>query len=184
MQKAIQDAFSLYDTLAPKLNETEQERYQSVFGTLHQRVSGVQRGAERIKGVVSTLIDLVKVRTDQKGEVQLKLLIASAFEEVRFQTYAESLTLPRILVDIPADLPFIKGITQDLQGVFVNLIINAFHALEKTLNKQITIKASLDPENQKMIKIDFTDNGCGIPKEIQEKTPNRSNSLFSFCHLN
>ncbi|OGW84444.1 MAG: hypothetical protein A3C35_02845 [Omnitrophica bacterium RIFCSPHIGHO2_02_FULL_46_11] len=56
-----------------------------------------------------------------------------------------------------------------MQGVFVNLIINSLHAMEKTLDKQITIKATLDPDNSKMIKIDFTDNGCGIPRELHEK---------------
>ena len=167
--KSLDDANGLYEPLAPKLSEAERERFLTLISTLNKRFSGVQRGADRIKGVVNTLINLVKERTDQKSEVQLKLVIASAIEEVRFQTYWESLTIPQIVMDIPADLPFIKGITQDLQGVFVNLIINSLHAMEKTLDKQITIKATLDPDNSKMIKIDFTDNGCGIPRELHEK---------------
>ena len=167
--KSLDDANHFYQTLAPKLSETEQQQFLGIINALNRRFSGVQRGSDRIKGVVNTLINLVKERSEQKAEVGLKLVIASALEEVRFQTYWDSLTIPKMTVDIPADLPFIKGITQDLQGVFVNFIINSLHAMEKTLDKQITIKAAVDPDHPKMIRIDFTDNGCGIPMELREK---------------
>jgi len=167
--KHLDKTQDLYQTLAPKLSEPEREQFLTVFSNLHRSFSSVERASERIKGVVNTLINLVKERTDRKSEVQLKLVIAGAVEEVRFQTYSESLTIPKMVVDIPADLPFVRGITQDLQGVFVNLIINSFHAMEKTADKKITIKAALDSGNPKMIRIDFTDNGCGMPRDIQDK---------------
>jgi signal transduction histidine kinase len=129
----------------------------------------IKKNSERIRGIVSTLMNLVKERTGHMAPVQLKLVIASALEEVRFQTYWESLTVPTITQDISGQLPFIKGITQDLQGVFVNLIINSLHALQNVKNKAISIKGMVDPENPKMVIVRFEDNGCGIPPENLER---------------
>jgi signal transduction histidine kinase len=167
--KTLDGADDLLNVIGKKLNNEERARFLKFVSTLNERFSGVQRGTDRIKGVVNTLIDLVKDRSEKKGEVQLKLVVASALEEVRFQTYWESLTVPKMTITIPATLPFIRGITQDLQGVFVNLIINALHAMEKTTDKQIKIQACIDPDNDKMIRVDFSDNGSGISEALQKK---------------
>ncbi|MFN3603105.1 MAG: sensor histidine kinase [Leptonema sp. (in: bacteria)] len=78
-------------------------------------------------------------------------------------------------IEIQMDLSYSSSIECDstqIQQVFINLIMNSFQALmsSKSLNPTITIKTKeLD---EKMIEIQITDNGPGIPKEIQEQVWN------------
>jgi signal transduction histidine kinase len=65
------------------------------------------------------------------------------------------------------DLPKIKGDTNQLQQVFLNLITNARDAIDSLKNSnggEITVRTLLS-EDRKNIEIIFQDTGCGIPKE-------------------
>lgn len=168
-RKRLDEIKSVYEESTPNSPSTSRQKFLKAMNSLYEQLSGIETCNNRIKGIVNTLLNLVRKRSDQKGPVQLELLVASAIEEVRFQTYWETLAAPKIERQIPAGLPFILGITQDLQGVFVNLIINSLHAMEKTADKKITIKAKAAEDKSDRIKIEFADTGGGIPEELQEK---------------
>lgn len=165
----MNDLKSLYEESLNSPQEANRGKFEKTVKSLDEQFQGIEACKNRIKGIVNTLLNLVRKKTEQKGEVQLELLVASAVEEVRFQTYWETLAAPDIQREIPASLPFISGITQDLQGVFVNLLINSLHAMEKTADKKITIKAKVAEDKPGMVRIDFTDTGCGIPEALQKK---------------
>ncbi len=161
---------NLHQKCLVESGEKNRKEFSEALETAKRKLLEAEKGKERIKGIVQTLRDLVRKRTGEKKAVQLKIIVDSAIEEMKYQTYWETLSAPNIEVHIPMSLPFISGITHDLQGVFVNLIINALHAMEnRATGKQITIEADVDEESADMIKIKFSDNGCGIPKELQEK---------------
>lgn len=161
---------NLHQKCLVESGEKNRKEFSEALETAKRKLLEAEKGKERIKGIVQTLRDLVRKRTGEKKAVQLKIIVDSAIEEMKYQTYWETLSAPNIEVHIPMSLPFISGITHDLQGVFVNLIINALHAMEnRAAGKQITIEADVDEESADMIKIKFSDNGCGIPKELQEK---------------
>jgi signal transduction histidine kinase len=168
-RKRLDDIKKAYEISLVDPSAANRQRFLSVVDFLSEQLTGIETAKNRIKGVVNTLLNLVRKRTDEKGEVQLELLVAGAIAEVRFQTYWETLAEPKIVREIPAGLPFILGITQDLQGVFVNLIINALHAMEKTADKQIAIKARVAEDYPDMIQIVFSDTGSGIPEEIRDR---------------
>ncbi len=152
-----------------RLTVPRRKEFRFLIDSFKERFTKLQRGADRIRGVVSTLVNLVRDRSEEKGAVQLKLVIESALEEVKFQTYWETLTVPAMILDVPEDLPFVCGVTKDLHGVFVNLIVNALHAMAGKMNKEIRIEASVDAKKPECVKINFSDNGAGIPKELLKK---------------
>jgi len=158
-----------FGSLAGKMTEPERKEFLSCFKDLNERLELIFDKSERLKGIASTVVNLVKERTGTKKQVQLKLVIDTAVEEVRFSSYWERLSPPVVTKEIEKELPFINGITQDLRGIFVNLILNSLHAMEEKLDKEITIKAEQDKQDPKMIKIEFSDNGSGIPESLQEK---------------
>ncbi len=74
----------------------------------------------------------------------------------------------KLLIDLDPELPPILGDQNRLEQVFINLAMNARDALEEPAITEKIIRIRSFFENG-WVKIDFTDNGCGIPKENQEK---------------
>ena len=74
-----------------------------------------------------------------------------------------------VVFNIPASVPLIRGDLERLQEVFLNLFINAFHALAGRTHRKISVTAHIEGDVRKMVAVDFTDNGCGMPEEVQKK---------------
>jgi signal transduction histidine kinase len=71
-----------------------------------------------------------------------------------------------VTVDIPADLPTIQGWPGELNQVWTNLIDNAIDAAPDT-GGTLTIQSHV--EREEFIYTTITDNGSGIPDDIQQK---------------
>ena len=71
--------------------------------------------------------------------------------------------------DIPGNIPLIRGDLERLQEVFLNLFINAYHAMEGKQHRKIRVHAEKDPEDEDMVAIRFRDNGKGMDEETQKK---------------
>jgi len=72
----------------------------------------------------------------------------------------------QVEVDTADDLPAIRCSADSLQQILINLIINARDALAD--NRQPVIKIAARPI-EGMLELSVTDNGPGIPQEIQTK---------------
>lgn len=72
-----------------------------------------------------------------------------------------------INLEDPVFLTKIHCLRIQLSQVIVNLLTNAFDAIEKTQNPWVEINVSRDQDNHLYIKV--IDSGHGIPKEIQSK---------------
>jgi signal transduction histidine kinase len=64
-------------------------------------------------------------------------------------------------IDLPGDLPQIKGHPHDLQQVFLNLFLNAIQAMPTGGSLSVRARA-LDEEE---IRVDVSDTGSGIPPD-------------------
>jgi len=70
----------------------------------------------------------------------------------------------KVKKDMDPDLPDIVGSEDQLQQSFINFISNAAESMEAAGNGVLNIKTRYSPVDGK-IKIDFKDNGVGIPQE-------------------
>jgi signal transduction histidine kinase len=73
--------------------------------------------------------------------------------ETRFRR--EAIT---VIVDVPPDLPLVWGVADQLEQVFLNILVNAWHAMPE--GGCVTIWACQAPGNQ--VQIVFRDTGCGM----------------------
>ena len=97
--------------------------------------------------------------------LSLKLLLEETLPLVQFQTYLDNLAGTDIVFNIPGNIPLIKGDLERLQEVFLNIFINAFHALAGRPAKRFEIIGEVDPKDPKMVLVKFQDNGCGMSDE-------------------
>jgi signal transduction histidine kinase len=141
------------------------------------KVSGVldlfqkmEQNIGRIKAVVNTLTGLLKKSEKGKFEpLSLKLLLEETLPLVQFQTYLENPSGTEVQFDIPADIPLIRGDLERLQEVFLNLFINAYHAMAGRSQRKVVVEARVSPHDSKMVEIDFSDNGAGMTDEVQRR---------------
>jgi signal transduction histidine kinase len=68
--------------------------------------------------------------------------------------------------DIPENLPMIYGNHVKLEQVFVNFLQNSMDALEEKGKGEINLSMSRQGDE---VVIRFSDNGSGMPPEVQEK---------------
>jgi signal transduction histidine kinase len=130
----------------------------------------MEQNIGRIKAVVNTLTGLLKKSEKGKFEpLSLKLLLEETLPLVQFQTYLENPSGTEVEFDIPSDTPLIKGDLERLQEVFLNLFINAYHAMAGRSQRRIRVEARPSEANHRMVEIDFSDNGCGMTEEVQKR---------------
>ncbi|PIQ86082.1 MAG: hypothetical protein COV74_06120 [Candidatus Omnitrophica bacterium CG11_big_fil_rev_8_21_14_0_20_45_26] len=130
----------------------------------------MEQNIGRIKAVVNTLTGLLKKSEKGKFEpLSLKLVLEETLPLVQFQTYLDNLSGTEVEFDIPGNTPLIRGDLERLQEVFLNLFINAYHAMQGRRERQIFVKAYLKPDNGKMVLVEFTDNGCGMAEDVAKK---------------
>lgn len=134
-----------------------------VFSKMEQNIS-------RIKAVVNTLTGLLKKSERGKFEpLSLKLVLEETLPLVRFQTYLENLSGTEVEFDIPGNTPLIKGDLERLQEVFLNLFINAYHAMAGKRLRKIVVTARPNQADPSMVTIEFSDNGSGMSDEVLRK---------------
>ncbi len=134
-----------------------------VFQKMEQNIS-------RIKAVVNTLTGLLKKSEKGKFEpLSLKLILEETLPLVQFQTYLDNLAGTEVEFNVPGNTPLIRGDLERLQEVFLNLFINAYHAMSGRRNPRIEVRAEIAPDNPEMIAVFFEDNGKGMDDKTRKK---------------
>ena len=138
------------------------------FYNIEDNARRIEKSAKRIEVVVKTLTDILKDTKGEKGPLSLLVLCREAREATRFLTYDENLSGCQIAENIAANIVIFGNLEQLLQ-VFINMIKNAYEAMVGQLDRRIEIRGNVDPENPKMARIEFEDNGPGIPEDVLPK---------------
>ena len=140
--------------------------------TLLDILKRIIREGERVAAIVSNLLAFARQRDEVVGDVNLKVVIDDCVALLLYQLDKDVIKLE---VDIPDDLPLLKGNPQQLHQVFLNLLTNARYALNQRYpgrdpNKRIEIRSWLvDVDGRQFIRTTFTDHGVGIPQDVIDR---------------
>ena len=131
--------------------------------SIEESAKVIQEQAQLMSKVIDDFMDYAKP-TKKKEHFKLKEALQEILRMIESQLKNHNIS---VQVDIPKDLE-VESYKKDLEHVLLNLLSNARDALDECANeeKKITIRAY--KERQK-VKIEVKDNGCGIPKNIQER---------------
>jgi signal transduction histidine kinase len=150
------------------LSDNVVEALEKRFLNIEDNARRIEKSAKRIKVVVKTLTDILKDTKGEKGPLSLLVLCREAREATRFLTYDENLSGCQIVENIASNVVIFGNLEQLLQ-VFINMIKNAFEAMTGQQERRIEIIGNIDPDNPKMARIEFADNGPGIPEDVLPK---------------
>jgi len=113
---------------------------------------------ERAGGTVRNLLDF----TRQETPVFVSTSIADIVERgVRLMTNEAALSDVRFDVELPPDLPLVRGNPRSLEQVCLNLFLNAIQAMPR--GGTLSVRAA--PAEGDMVRLDVTDTGVGISED-------------------
>jgi two-component system NtrC family sensor kinase len=123
-----------------------------------------------------TLVDSVIASVERCATIARRLLRFSRSEEITSKPLDLKETIIEVLsflgkeaeyrsikvsVDVPESVSRIESDRSRLQEIFLNIINNAFAAVDDGGHLNISARA----EDEKFLSVTFTDDGCGIPEE-------------------
>jgi len=119
--------------------------------------------SQRCRTIVQNLLQFSRRQDPKKVELDLGLILQATIDLVKYDFPSSGVAL---VTRIPKDLPHVFGDPQQLQQVFLNLLVNARQAMAGRPQSQVTIEASLEAGH---VVVRVMDNGPGIPKENMGK---------------
>jgi len=127
---------------------------------------------ERVSGIVENLLQFSRQEKKTHSYADVSDIIERTVSLVRTIIKKDQITLT---IDIEENLPNMKCRSQQIQQVLMNLLTNAKDAVNEKYprydeNKVISLTCrQLEREGRRWIHIVVSDNGCGIPKDMQDK---------------
>lgn len=120
-----------------------------------------KEGITRVKKIVQDLKDFSRVDSSQEWQpANLHQGLDSTINIV-----ASEIKYKADVVKEYGNLPLIECLPSQLNQVFMNLLVNAAHAIGPERGR-ITIRSGVDGEN---VWLEFADTGCGIAEENRKK---------------
>lgn len=119
---------------------------------------------ERISAILGNLMDFARPTPLTAETVDIVAVLEKTLELVSGGLKPLGITLERHL---PPGLPAIQADPRQLEQVFLNLLINAEHAMESS-GGHIRVAAAFDARNDS-VSVSIADTGTGIPKELLDK---------------
>jgi PAS domain S-box-containing protein len=141
----------------------------------HEIPRRIMKEGERIASIVKNLLSFSRVQIEEHEPALIHTIINDTLSLIKKQILNDGITLT---VDVPANLPRIKARSQQIQQVFMNIIINARYALNKRFagfheDKVLEIRGEpIKSEGRDLVRTIFYDHGTGIPSSILDKIYN------------
>jgi len=125
-----------------------------------ESAEAIEKAGWRLQEVVQRLLDFTRPENEVQKEIQINDTIISAVSMVRSQIEATGSNLEVSLSD---DLPNIVGNSQQMENLWVNLLLLSHEACLNQIGRKIRILSKMDDKGN--VVVDVIDNGTPIPSE-------------------
>lgn len=152
-ESALADTHLMDGVRAAKQNADWEYLKQDVFDLLHESADGIVR----VKRIVQDLKDFSHVDQTEWQWVDLHKGIDSTLNVVN-----NEIKYNAEVVKEYGEIPEVECLASQLNQVFMNMLVNASHAIGEGGNGRITIRSGVSGE---MVWVEFADSGKGIAPE-------------------
>jgi PAS domain S-box-containing protein len=129
-----------------------------------EALAEARQGTERVRNIVRDLRVFARGDEDQTGPVAIRRVIDSsiniAWNEIRHRA--------RLVKDY-GDTPMVEANESRLGQVFLNLLLNAAHAIAEGATESNEIRVSTRTDTRGRAVVEIRDTGTGIPAAIRER---------------
>lgn len=117
----------------------------------------------RCKAIIQDLLEFSRASETKTSLANMNNVIERAIHLLENEFRLRHI---RLEVDLSKQLPEILINENQMEQIFVNLLLNAIQAIEE--GGTVTIRSDVSPD-RKSVTIDISDTGCGIPPENMSK---------------
>jgi signal transduction histidine kinase len=160
----------LYPNAAPEIDEFLGNIDISFLKEdLPKALASMKIGAQRIREIVLTLRNFARLNEAEMKLVNIHEGIDSTLLILQSRFQGNSQLSPIEIIKDYGDLPQVECYAGQLNQVFMNILVNAIYALDKSHqpHKMIIIKTQVI--NSHWIAISIKDNGVGMIPSVQQK---------------
>jgi len=131
---------------------------------LPEVLTGLQDGADRVRRIVADLQTFSRPQQEERSRIDLRQVLAWATR----MTAAQLRPRARLTMDL-GDHPPVEASEVRLGQVFVNLLVNAAHAIGEghPEDNEVHVATSTDSAGRAVVSI--RDTGCGMAPEVQKR---------------
>lgn len=167
----------LIDEMNEELDKGDVEEAKSIASDIKQNLQKITHHGKRADSIVKGMLQHSRASSHQKEPTDVNKLadeyLRLAYHGLRAKDKSFNAEL---VTNFDLNLPLVKIVPQDIGRVFLNLLTNAFYAVQdrnkKEKNKGTTFKPTVKlstSADHEFITIRVEDNGMGIPENIKEK---------------
>jgi signal transduction histidine kinase len=166
VKEAIQDLLPLVDDYVEQHPDLKIAGlpYATFREEILQTVEDMHGGAQRVKRIVEDLKDFSLEKSRDDEEVNLNEMVEKGLRLL--QNVVKKHT-DHFILEVEEGLPKVRGSSQRLEQVLVNLVQNACMALDSR-EESVTLKVCYDDVRRKIL-LQVIDEGCGMPEALLEK---------------
>ena len=129
----------------------------------HRDLEIIEKQTQSCKRIVTDLLQFARSRDSCKAPASLNTMLNEVVQMLEHQCKIKNISLE---LQLDQHLPLLAVDGNKMKQVFVNLLLNAFQAVQQ--QGMIRISTTYHSQQQQA-EIIFQDNGHGIPAEIQNK---------------
>ncbi len=164
----------LLEEMDEELDKGEIAEAKAISADLKENLSKINHHGKRADAIVKGMLEHSKRGSGQKELTNLNAL-AEEFLRLSYQSFLakEPNFKCELKTNLDPNLPKVEVISQDIGRVLLNLINNAFYAVNE---KAKSVLDNYDPKVmvstkkiEKGVEITVSDNGSGIPDSIKDK---------------
>ena len=130
---------------------------------LKEGLDVIIRETIRCRGIIQELLEFSRDKEPEKIRANISEIIQKALSILENECRLRHIRVEKSLAE---DMPEIFLDVNQMEQVFVNLLMNALEAIQE--NGMITVRAHAD-QKRKWVKIEILDTGVGIPQEDMAK---------------
>jgi signal transduction histidine kinase len=164
----------MIDELDVELVKGDIDEARAIAGDVKQNLEKIRHHGKRADGIVKGMLEHSRTSTGQKEPTDLNKLADECLRLAYHGLRAKDKSFnAELIIDFDPKLPPITAIPQDIGRVLLNLLNNAFYAVQQ---KQLTAGNGYKPAieivtaiQDRQVKLILKDNGIGIPDAIKDK---------------
>lgn len=165
--------YKVWGDLAPILKEEEQRKgdfmlgglpYSKLEESLPEMITAINDGSRRIRNIIGALKNYSRKGKSVMDVLEINRAVDAAMLLLKHhvKNYTDNFVL-----ELAEGIPCIRGSSQQLEQVVINLVMNALQSL--TDRKQgLTLKTSFSPE-QRVVLLTVADEGRGIQDGLKSR---------------